>query len=157
MGFYYVPGNLESHNRSAVNHIQLVMLAMEADLNKVGQRMFRRVVDDLRSLETVGISIGEHKFRVIVQAITGDNLGSHWLGGFVTNFSSASHMCRYCSKTRLEFNQGCVSATLGHWRTVDSYNNALQKLTTENCVMFEGVKYDSTFYIKQINRFAMGK
>jgi hypothetical protein len=79
MGFYYILGNLESHNRSVVNHIQFVMLAMEA---KVGQRMFRRVVDDLRSLEKVGISIGEHKFRVIAPAITGDNLGSHWLGGF---------------------------------------------------------------------------
>ena len=49
MGFYYILGNIESHNRSAINHIQLVMLAMEADLNKVGQPMFRRVVDDLRS------------------------------------------------------------------------------------------------------------
>ena len=88
MGFYYVPGNLESHNRSAVNHIQLVMLAMEADLSKLDQRMFRKVVDDLRSLETDGNSIGEHKFRVIVPAITGDNLSSHWLGGFVTNFTS---------------------------------------------------------------------
>jgi len=47
-GFYFVLGNLQSHNRSAVDHIQLVMLAMEVDLVKVGQRMFRRLVDDLQ-------------------------------------------------------------------------------------------------------------
>jgi hypothetical protein len=45
MGFYNVLGNLESHNRSAVDHIQIVMLARETDLGKVGQRMFWQLVD----------------------------------------------------------------------------------------------------------------
>lgn len=103
MGFYFVLGNLEAHNRSAVDHIQLVMLAMDVDLGKVGQRMFRRLVDDLKASETDGISVNAHQFHVIVPAIARDNLGSHWLGGFVTNFSSVSHMCRYCTVTRVEF------------------------------------------------------
>lgn len=43
LGFYFTLGNLESHNRSAINHIQLVMLATEVYLVKVGQRVFRRL------------------------------------------------------------------------------------------------------------------
>ena len=39
LGFYFVLGNLESYNRSVVDHIQLVMLMLEVDIEKVGQRL----------------------------------------------------------------------------------------------------------------------
>ena len=69
-----------------------MMLAMEADIEKLGQQMFWLFLDDLRSLETDGFEIRGHSFRVVIPAIAGDNLGSHWLGGFGTNFSTVQHV-----------------------------------------------------------------
>ena len=106
LAFYYILGNLESHNRSAVDNTQLVLLARETDVNCAGQRVFRRVVDDLKNLETTGFNVGSHHFTVVIPAIAGDNLGSHWLGGFVTNFSTTSHICRFCTITRSDFING---------------------------------------------------
>ena len=88
LGFYVALGNLQLHDRSAIDHIQLVMLGLERDIIKNTHRVFKRLVQDLKVLETDGIEVGGHRFHVIVPAIAGDNLGSHWLGGFVTNFST---------------------------------------------------------------------
>ena len=145
LGFYFTLGNLESHNRSAIDHIQLVLLATEVDLVRVGQRVFRRLVDDLKSLETDGIAIKGHVFRVIIPAIAGDNLGSHWLGGFVMNFSCVPYMCRFCTMPKSEFDSGCFSVAASKVRTVQSYNNALCELAKGDVNMYEGVKFDSIF------------
>jgi hypothetical protein len=73
------------------------MLGLEGDITKARHRVFKYLVDDLKKLETDGIEVGGKCSKVIVPAIAGDNLGSHWLGGFVTNFSSALYMCRFCT------------------------------------------------------------
>lgn len=36
-------------------------------------------------------------------AISGDNLGSHGVGGFVENFSVSHYFCRYCDIKRSSF------------------------------------------------------
>lgn len=121
------------------------MLALDVDVEKVGQRMFRRLVDDLKSLETNGIEVRGHHFGVNVSAIAGDNLGSHWLGGFVTNFSTVPHMCRYCTLNKSDFDRGCLWATTSQLRTVDSYNDALAELANGNVKVCAGIKFNSIF------------
>jgi hypothetical protein len=37
---------------------------------------------DLKDLKNEGIEAGGEKFNIVIAAIVGDNLGSHWLGGF---------------------------------------------------------------------------
>ena len=146
LGFYFTLGNLESHNRSSIDQIQLVLLATEVDLITVGQRAFRRLVDDLKSLETDGVAIKGHVFRVVIPAIAGDNLGSHWLGGFVMNFSCVPYMCRFCTLQKSEFDQGCFSISASKVRTVQSYNNAIRELAKGEVTMYEGVQYLFIFY-----------
>ena len=55
--------------------------------------MFRQLVDDFQSIETDGIELNVHAFRVVITAFAGDNLGIHWLGGFVMSFSCVPYMC----------------------------------------------------------------
>jgi hypothetical protein len=145
LGFYFVLGSLKAYNRSATDHIQLLMVALENDVFKVGQRIFRRLIDDLRSLETDGIEVDGHQFHVVVPAITGDNLSSHWLGGFNMNISYGQHICRYCTITKHELDRGCLSATVNRLRTVDFYNESLLKLSTDELAVHDGVKFNSIF------------
>lgn len=145
LGFYFTLGNLETHNRSEVHHIQLAMLALEGDVNKAGQKIFRRLVDDLRNLEEEGIEIDGKRFHVIVPAFVGDNLGSHWIGGFVTNFSTTQHMCRFCTMTKDQFSKGQLCATAKQIRTVASYQACIDKLAEENVTLYEGIKFNSIF------------
>jgi hypothetical protein len=145
LGFYYVLGNLESSNRSATDHIQLVLLALETDVAKVGQRIFRRLVDDLKELESIGLEVSGCRFKVVVPAIAGDNLGSHWLGGFTTSFSNGPHSCRYCTITNKQLRKGHLSATYSQLRTVESYSESLRKLSAEDLIVHDGVRYNSIF------------
>jgi hypothetical protein len=50
LGFFYFE-HLESHNRSAIDHMQLLMLATEVKLENIGKQVFRRLADNLRLLE----------------------------------------------------------------------------------------------------------
>lgn len=125
--------------------MQLLMLGLENDVLKVGQRIFRRLIDDLKSLETDGIEFDGHQLRVIFPAITGDNLGSHWLGGFTMNFAYGPHICRNCTITKRELDNGCFCTSANRLRTVDSYNESLLKLSTEDLDVHDGVKFNSIF------------
>ena len=62
-------------------------------------------------------------------AISGDNLGSHGVGGFVENFSVSHYFCRYCDIKRLSFESSPLLC--GNKRTEQSFLNHLQEL--ENC------------------------
>ena len=96
---YFSLGNLYSYHRSCVNPIQLVLLCKEKYVTSDNMAfLFQPLINDLKVLETEGLNIGlEYNVKGSSTAITGDNLGSNWMGGFVTKFSSAKYMCRYCT------------------------------------------------------------
>ncbi len=82
------------HNRSALDHMQLVLLCREKDFKYFGMnKVFEPLISnqwssDLKLLEERGILTKDG--RVVkwdLVAISGDNLGSHCIGGFVENFS----------------------------------------------------------------------
>jgi len=106
LGVYFVLGNLACHNRSAIDSVQLVMLAREIDFDAVGQNMFSQLVTDLQVLETDGLLVGNIRFKVVLAAVAGDNLGSHCIGGFVKNFSGSHHICRFYLATTSDLQRG---------------------------------------------------
>ncbi|XP_038062996.1 uncharacterized protein LOC119733676 [Patiria miniata] len=89
LAVYYSLGNLHPYNRSKIDPIQLVSLCKESDVQYFGQeRFFSRLVADLKDIEDTGLHIGfGAKVKGSVVAFLGDNLGSHFLGGFLENFS----------------------------------------------------------------------
>ena len=143
---YYSLGNLYSYSRSCINPIQLVLLCKEKFLNAGNLEVFfQPLLRDLLSLETDGIDIGlGHNIRGSVFALTGDNLGSHWVGGFVTNFSSSvGYSCRYCSAQNLD----CTTTrrVAKPLRTTTSYHAAVTVVQTSDAFHFEGIKFSSPF------------
>jgi hypothetical protein len=88
--------NLPVHVRMNIDNLQLVLLCRETDLNHFGAEVvFSKLITDLQDMECNGLVVGSERIDVRLVAVLGDNLGSHWLGGFCTNFSSNQFVCRY--------------------------------------------------------------
>ncbi|XP_031329105.1 uncharacterized protein LOC116160105 [Photinus pyralis] len=97
VGIYMTIANVPSYNRSKTDHIQLVALCYESSIKKFGfDKVMDIIIRDINILELEGILIKDEIIKGTVVAVCGDNLGSHQIGGFVENFSTSSHMCRYC-------------------------------------------------------------
>lgn len=116
-------GNLNTHTRSYVNSIKLVALCKEKEFDR--DQVYDRIVEDLKEIETSGIELLSGKIvKGTVVFITGDNLGSHQLGGFVENFSTSTYFCRYFLITRNILQDKEHLTTKLNRRTIESYEEA---------------------------------
>lgn len=146
LGVYCTLGNIDARCRSQIDPIQLVLLCKEKTLKKIdSQRVFSRLITDLKHLEENGIVLKNgYVVKGTVVAIIGDNLGSHYIGGFCESFSS-HYYCRYCLLSKIEIAQG-LPYVEGVYRTRESYRRALQSLDDDGeSVHHEGIKFDSLF------------
>ena len=128
LAVYYTLANIKPENRSQIDHMQLVLLCKERTVTAVGmQRVFGKLVEDVKKMEEIGIEIEEGKYvRGTITCVVGDNLGSHSLGGFTENFSSSEFFCRFCTMSRTEF---CSKPyVIGHTRTQQNYAQSVQML-----------------------------
>jgi hypothetical protein len=87
----------------------------------------RNLVGDLKDIQQTGLKCDDTHFKGSVICISGENLGSHYIGGFVENLASTPHFCRYCLITRDEFAEN-PTGNLAEERTSESYNAAVQHL-----------------------------
>ena len=103
LAVYLSLADLLPHSRSSIDQMQLVLLCREQDYVKFGQEaVFGPLIKDLRNVEEKGIHVeGDINIRGTLCAITGDNLGSHSIGGFTENFSTSKYCCRYCLQDRI--------------------------------------------------------
>ena len=85
------------HQRSAIDKIQLGLVFKEKLLKKYTQgQIFKSLLADLKTLETVGVQVTEPFERRVKAALylySGDNLECHTIGGFSSCFSSRD-ICR---------------------------------------------------------------
>lgn len=144
LAFYYM---LDIQSRSKVDSIQLLFLCNDKDTKQFSQEvLFRTLINDIKTLQKSGISVPGflHKFKVNVVCLSGDNLGSHFIGGFSENFSSTQFFCRYCYKTLDSFrSEPFVSAKL---RTYQEYCICATTFKeTANLKQSQGVKFNSIF------------
>lgn len=145
---YMVLGNLPFHVRMKMDNLQLVMLCRDTDLTSFGQHtVFESLVNELMGLEQKGFTFNGNFFPVRLLCVLGDNLGSHWLGGFSTNFSTNSFICRYCL---VEKDCGNIYslANTAEIRTPASYNADADRAANEaNGSSFHGVVGRSLFNV----------
>lgn len=107
-------------------------------------KVFEPLIKDLKALEETGIVIGDGQtVKGRLCAISGDNLGSHSISGFVENFSKSHYFCRYCHVERATFQNSPLLC--GNTRTEQSYQNHLQELGTSGRNSECGIKSDSPF------------
>lgn len=126
--------------------IKLCLFCKENDLIYYGEdKVFAPLIDDLKKLEA-GEFIIAKGLRLIgtVTAILGDNLGSHGIGGFVENFSSSDHICRYCIAKRSTLFSAEALSGVSEMRTPANCDAAVLALQNGSNVE-QGVKFDSLF------------
>ncbi|KAJ8050214.1 hypothetical protein HOLleu_03327 [Holothuria leucospilota] len=145
LAVYFSLGNLYPHNRSKIDQIQLVMLCCDRYIKSFGANaIFDKLVDELQEIEKYGIDIGyETPIKGGLVLISGDNLGSHGLGGFVENFSACQYICRYCEVKKEEIHENVLA--LGILRTKESYAQCLLELEQSEGLHVRGVKFNSPF------------
>lgn len=101
LGIYFTLANYPYHIRTRISNIKLVALCNEKYFSH--EAVFRVLVDELKIIES-GIEVYPGKIvKGGVAFITGDNLGSHTLGGFIENFSFSHYFCRFCTISRQDF------------------------------------------------------
>lgn len=82
--------------------------------------IFKPIVNDLKILESEGISVNSKIVKGTIIAVLGDNLGSQ-IGGFQENFKDSSYFCRYCYAQDLS--KIYYSSDVVNHRTITSYND----------------------------------
>jgi len=139
---------LPSRSRTHVDNLQLVMLCREVDLSFFGiENVFECLLKDLKCLETTGLVVNGKVYKSRVICVLGDNLGSHWLGGFCTNFSSNSYVCRYCLVERHASDRFSLYK-VAEERTVSNYDAALSEVidTTVRGIVCNSVLNSLTYF-----------
>ncbi|KAF7648410.1 hypothetical protein LDENG_00157310, partial [Lucifuga dentata] len=143
---YLSVANLPAHVRSNTDHMSLVLLCGENDLKNFGSAaVFSEMLVDLKDLEENEITVGGGEtVKAALYCITGDNLGSHSIGGFTENFSRSTYFCRYCEITQKEC-QSDDPNICGPQRTPESYDSAVGDLQAEDSQHIKGIKVNSIF------------
>ncbi|KAJ8671567.1 hypothetical protein QAD02_002826 [Eretmocerus hayati] len=142
LAVYMNIADLSDHLHSHVNTMKLVALCKSTDFDH--KTVFSPIVEDLKKLES-GVEINGQILKGALVWISGDNLGSHGLGGFIENFSTAEYLCRFCLITRKQFERESGATRNYTWRTADSYTRALDHISETEVDSHEGIKFNSIF------------
>ncbi|XP_076324162.1 uncharacterized protein LOC143232498 [Tachypleus tridentatus] len=145
LAIYYTIGNLHPALRTLIDVQQLLLLCREEDFKTHGQeKILTPIMTDLLDLEANGVDLGRFgNCKGSVAFVLGDNLGSHMIGGFVENFSSVSHNCRYCLISKDDLEGGNIFPWDFDLRTQENYNSSVSEVCTNGLVHHSGVKFDS--------------
>lgn len=139
LAVYLSLANLPIHLRSNTDNMFLVLLCHEKDFKHFGMaKVFSELLADLKSLETNGINVDGETVRGGLYCIAGDNLGSHFIGGFTENFSRSRYFCRYCEITRSEFEADANA--VGPPRTTETYDTAVADFKADDIQGVRGIK-----------------
>lgn len=145
LAVYLTLAEIEPHNRSLVDPMQLVLLCRDNDFKTFEmEKVFSDMIADLKDLEDEGIITDDgNRIKTCLISICGDNLGSHCIGGFSENFSHSAHFCRYCLIARTDFKKNPLK--LGLKRTIRGHEETVKQLSTTGEPIAQGVKFDSPF------------
>ncbi|CAN7978301.1 unnamed protein product [Ixodes persulcatus] len=143
VGVYFTLANFAKHNRSTRDHLQLALLFNESDMRAFGhEKIFDPLIRDFADLEINGLTLNGVNIKGTVACILGDNLGSHFIGGFMENFSKSLYFCRYCLTTRPDFLRSPLQVQ--ELRTIDDYTAAIQDIAVLG-IPVRGIKNNSIF------------
>ena len=141
LAVYCMIGNIPATHRMSLSNILLVMLVKERHVKHFGQSVvFRRLLGDLKDLLVDGIDFDlSHSLKCNLLGIMGDNLGAHFVGGFVENFTT-EYFCRFCDISKISFAE--KPYLCGERRTERSYDQALEVLNNNPTLHhYLGIKF----------------
>lgn len=118
---------------SQMQNMYLVALCDAKVVSEYGCNIIlERLVNDVKCLETQGISIGNNVFlKGTIAQISFDNLGGNHLFGFTRGFN-ATYFCRICSCPK-EMCQKMSRECKENVRTIEQYNAIIEKFNLRSC------------------------
>lgn len=143
--FYYILGNIYPEFRSLLKCISLLIMCKSADLKYFTlQKILEPFLSDMKELSHTGIEVpGLGVVPCGVFCVAGDNLGSHFLGGYVECFrGSSAFICRHCHATGEEINK-ITHEDRCYLRSQSTYNSSSSLIAASNSNSVDGVKLDS--------------
>jgi hypothetical protein len=141
---YLTFGNVPSHVQTKIDNLKLVLFCREQELNDFcAEAVFGPMLKDLKHLATEGVVINNILYKARLLCVLGDNLGSHWLGGFATNFSTNRFVCRYCLVEKDKDDRYSL-AKIYELRTPESHEEHVAQATRE--VPVKGALNDSVLH-----------
>lgn len=146
---YFTIGNVPLRYRNQ-DMIFLCLLVPHRSLklfDPLYQEVFQPLLDDLHTLhEGININVNgkDQKITAVLELIMGDNLSSHAIAGFQTNFNSGS-ICRYCSIKYSNFRDTLTIAQLRP-RTNEIYENEIKYIDVDKAdAALYGLKHKCAF------------
>lgn len=135
---YYSISCLPPEFKSKLENIFTALLFHSYDRGFGTFDVFRPVVDELKYLESTGITVvtssGEYKVFFAMCLFLGDNLGVHMALGYVESFA-ANFFCRKCKESR----QVTQKQTVANALALRDYDNYIKDVY-ENNVSATGIK-----------------
>lgn len=145
-GVYFTIRNLPTKYLSKLNNIYLICLCNTDDLKTKRtdyNNIWRRVVKDIKFLETVGINISDEiNIKGTLIQLSFDNLGANTALGFSGGFNS-TYYCRKCECTQVE----CQYSTREDFtkkRTTEKYEEQILAIAEQEKIKLKdtkGIKY----------------
>lgn len=137
LAVYFTLNQIYPAYRSSLNQIYLLLLCNEKDIKLFGEHMiFRQLVDDIKELEN-GSEINGIIVKAAVLCICGDNLGSHFIGGFPQNFSTSDYMCRFCTMKRTDWKEQPYPILNAEKFTKEKYNAEIESIGSHSSIFNE--------------------
>lgn len=119
--------NIPPSMRSKLNNILLVVLCFSNDVKDrvVYNTVWEYIMNDIKKLEEVGITVGDQVIKGTLVNVSFDNLGGNQAFGFAEGFT-ASHYCRICEMSMELCKSSCIESK-ELLRTKDSYEKNVMK------------------------------
>lgn len=147
-GAYMTLGNFPCELRTKLLFMHLVMKILDKHIKFYRQKCFDRLLKDLKDLEQNGIEFMGELIPVYLQFVVGDNLGSHFLAGFLEGFT-AIYFCRFCPITKHQFKRDILAVQ--PFRTQEDYNEAVRRVQMAELASYHGIKEDSV--LNKLDKF----
>lgn len=121
---YFTIPSIPQKYSSRLENIFLNMIFYSIDRNNFGNTiLFRPLVDELKYLETCGITIkvknSDQQIHFKIVGFIGDNLGIHSIFGLTESFNS-NYFCRFCYSHKKDTRLQCVE-NAGNIRNENDY------------------------------------
>ena len=105
--FYFVIKNFPHAANSSLNNIHMLALTHAIDIKKYSaEPVIKVIVNELQKLHDKGFDIfmdgKKTNFRCLLTQIVGDNLGLHFILGYMENFSTVSFPCDMCMISKVD-------------------------------------------------------
>ena len=153
--FYFSIGNIPVKFRSRLYTLQLLLLTKSRNVRKYGMAsVLRSFVEDMKSLETEGISLTinnmTYHYFATISVVVADNLAAHQIGGYNESFSGL-RICRFCNATK-EGIKSEFKESKFELRTIQTYNETV-KMVAENPQLSTAYGLKSSSVLNELSNF----